>query len=202
MFPLGTVLVPGASLPLRVFEPRYQVLLHDIRVGDIAPEFGVVLIERGREVGGGEVRFQIGCVARVVEAEELGGGHWRVATVGDRRIRIEGWLDDDPYPRAEVQNWPDPAPLPSASALVAAAGPKLRRVLAMASELGASIPPNLADLSEDPTLASYQLAIIAPMGELDRLSLLAASSVEQRLEDAARLLDEAATLLALRLEGG
>ena len=65
-------------------------------------EFGVVLIERGSEVGGGDTRFDIGTVARVVRAQELPDGGYALATVGIRRIRVMRWLPDDPYPLAEV----------------------------------------------------------------------------------------------------
>ncbi|MEN3314917.1 MAG: uncharacterized protein V7605_1151, partial [Acidimicrobiaceae bacterium] len=54
MFPLGTVLFPGLALPLHVFEPRYQSLVQACLDGD--GHFGIVLIERGSEVGGGDVR--------------------------------------------------------------------------------------------------------------------------------------------------
>nr|WP_238148157.1 LON peptidase substrate-binding domain-containing protein [Janibacter hoylei] len=50
MFPLGTVLLPGQPLPLQVFEPRYLTMLRDVADGD--GRFGVVLIDRGFEVGG------------------------------------------------------------------------------------------------------------------------------------------------------
>jgi len=58
MFPLGMVHFPGIVLPLRVFEPRYRQLTADCLAGD--GEFGVVLIERGWEVGGGDTRFNVG----------------------------------------------------------------------------------------------------------------------------------------------
>ena len=58
MFPLGTVLFPHALLPLRVFEPRYRTMTAHVMRGDA--EFGVVLIERGSEVGGGDIRFDVG----------------------------------------------------------------------------------------------------------------------------------------------
>ena len=70
MFPLGSVLLPGMPLALRVFEPRYVELLSTV-LGDTDREFGVVLIERGSEVGGGDVRFGAGTVARI-ETVELG----------------------------------------------------------------------------------------------------------------------------------
>src|SRR3989442_3963737 len=103
MFPLGTVLFPYATLPMHVFEPRYRALLGDCLKSD-APEFGVVLIERGSEVGGGDVRFRTGTVARIVEAAELPDGRWVLVTVGTRRIRVHDWLAEEPYPRAEVKD--------------------------------------------------------------------------------------------------
>ena len=55
MFPLGTVLLPGGLLPLHVFEPRYRQLVADLLADDVnEPEFGVTMIERGKDTGGGE----------------------------------------------------------------------------------------------------------------------------------------------------
>ncbi|MFI5429856.1 LON peptidase substrate-binding domain-containing protein [Aeromicrobium sp. UC242_57] len=56
--------MPAMPLSLRVFEPRYLQMLQDI-LPDQTAEFGVVLIERGQEVGGGEKRFDVGTVAQV-----------------------------------------------------------------------------------------------------------------------------------------
>ena len=53
MFPLGSVLFPAMPLALRVFEERYLKLMGAI-LEDEPSEFGVVLIERGSEVGGGD----------------------------------------------------------------------------------------------------------------------------------------------------
>ena len=68
MFPLGTVLLPGGLLPLRLFEPRYLALLADV-LADDEPEIGFVLIERGVETGGGDSRFSTATVGRVVQVE-------------------------------------------------------------------------------------------------------------------------------------
>ena len=87
MFPLGTVLFPGAVLPLHVFEPRYRQLVRDCTLGD--REFGVVLIERGSEVGGGDVRSMAGTVARIVQARRDADGRCVLVTVGTRRIRVD-----------------------------------------------------------------------------------------------------------------
>ena len=52
MFPLNNVLFPHTLLPLRIFEPRYLQMIAECEDG--ALPFGVVLIERGFEVGGGD----------------------------------------------------------------------------------------------------------------------------------------------------
>src|SRR5258706_16320671 len=99
MFPLGAVLFPYALLPLHVFEPRYRMMMRHVLDGD--HEFGVVLIERGSEVGGGDPRFDVATIARVVQAAELPDGRFALTTVGMRRVRVRRWLHHDPYPRAE-----------------------------------------------------------------------------------------------------
>ena len=74
--------VPARALPLHVFEPRYRALVEDCLAGE--PEFGVVLIERGSEVGGGDTRFDVGTVARIVEAAEFPDGRYALVDGRDR----------------------------------------------------------------------------------------------------------------------
>ena len=200
MFPLGTVLVPGAYLPLHVFEPRYRTLVEACLEGD--HEFGVALIERGSEVGGGDTRFATGCMARIVEAVRFEDGRYAIGTVGVRRVRILRWLPDAPYPRAEVEDWPDPEPGPDAGAAVARVVPVLRRVLALSSELGTAVAPATVAVADEPLAAGYEMSALAPVGPLDALALLAAPTPEERLETLGALLDEAASVLATRLAGG
>jgi uncharacterized protein len=179
MFPLGTVLLPGAVLPLHVFEPRYRALVADCLAGE--PEFGVVLIDRGHEVGGGDVRREVATVARIVEVAQFADGRSALVTVGTRRIRVEHWLDDDPYPRAEVTDWPD------ATDAADAEGPplqdllaRLRRVLALQTELGEPTPPVDSEVSDDPVLATYHACALAPLGPDDQYRLLSAAGPSQR----------------------
>lgn len=198
MFPLGTVLLPSGVLPLHVFEPRYRRLAEDCIEG--VPEFGVVLIERGSEVGGGDQRTQVGTVARIVEAATFDDGRYALGTVGVRRIRVVRWLEDDPYPRAEVEDWDDPTPASDLDTRVAEGTARLRRVLAIAAELGADVAPAAFELGDDPVLATYQLVALSPLGPLDRQALLAAPSAEARLDALGALLDEELAFLKQRLE--
>lgn len=200
MFPLGTVLFPTLVLPLHVFEPRYRALVHDVLAG--GREFGVCLIERGAEVGGGDIRSHWGTVAEVQQAAELPDGRWALVTVGTRRVRIDAWLADDPYPRAEVRDDPDPAPLPEELTELDEVVAALRRILAKQAELGEAPAPATVELADDPVMASHQVAALAPLGPLDQHALLGAPTVGLRLARLTTLLAEAEELLDLRLRRG
>ena len=104
MFPLGSVLFPGMPLPLRVFEPRYVAMVSSV-LRETEHEFGVVLIERGSEVGGGDVRFGVGTVARIVSVEQTADSIMLLST-GTARFEVVRWLEDDPFPRAQVRELP------------------------------------------------------------------------------------------------
>jgi uncharacterized protein len=199
MFPLGTVLLPGGVLPLHVFEPRYRQLVVDCLADDSGdPEFGVTLIERGSEVGGGDQRAAVGVVARIVQVEPLPDGRYALVTVGTRRIRVNAWLPDDPYPLADVDDWRDVDPdAPELPARVAAATDRLREVLDLAARLGGA-PPEF-ELSDDPLVASYHLASLSPLGPADRYRLLCATSPAERLDLLAECLDDVEAMLRFRL---
>ena len=105
MFPLESALLPDQDLPLRIFEPRYGALVrHCLDSGD---PFGVVLISRGREVGGGDARCDVGVLSRITECVDHGAGRYSLHCRTGERIRVSEWLPDDPYPRATVTLWPD-----------------------------------------------------------------------------------------------
>lgn len=196
MFPLGSVLFPTVVLPLHVFEPRYRALVEDCEAGD--GEFGVVLIERGNEVGGGDVRTDVGTVARILQVERFDDGRSAVAAVGVRRIRVLEWLLDDPYPRAEVEDFGEPdGPPPDLTAV----DPLFRRALALAAELGEAAAPLDVSLSDDPVLATFQLAALAPLGPADRQAVLATAAADDRAQLLGERLADAVELLQARLAG-
>lgn len=200
MFPLGAVLLPSAVIPLHVFEPRYRALVHDCLAGD--REFGIVLIARGSEVGGEDERTDAGTVARIMEAVELPDGRWAIGAVGVRRLRVLAWLPDDPYPRAEVEDWPDVDPGPDHAVAVERSVALLRRALALATEAGDQSAPATIELSDDPVLAGYQAAAVAPIGPHDRQQLLVAASPTERLARLDEMLEEIVEVLQLRLAEG
>ncbi|WP_226655651.1 LON peptidase substrate-binding domain-containing protein [Leifsonia sp. LS1] len=174
MFPLGSVLFPFVPIPLRVFEPRYLTLVGRLLDEDEPGfEFGVVLIERGSEAGGGDQRAAVGTMARLVSAA-AGADDLLIVGVGTRRFSVERWVDDDPYPRAELAMLPELEWSEALAPLLAEAEAIVRRSIARAAE-----PSSDADieLSDDPVAAAWQLAALAPLGEYDRYTLLRATSV-------------------------
>jgi Lon protease-like protein len=179
MFPLGSVLFPYMPLQLRVFEERYLVMLAQI-LPDSPAEFGVVLIERGQEVGGGEKRFALGTVAQVTQLE-VADGFIALLAEGDRRVEVTRWLDEEPFPRAVVREideleWDD-----TLDPLWAKAETTVRRSLALASEFTDQRWASTVELAEDPVAAAWQLAAIAPLEQLDQVALLRATTMEQLL---------------------
>jgi Lon protease-like protein len=179
MFPLGTVLMPGMPLSLRIFEERYLKLLGDL-LGAEVPEFGVVLIARGPEVGGGEQRFDIGTIASVTEigtADEFYG----LQAVGSQRFRVNAWLPDDPYPLADIDLLPELSWDDNLMPLRVHVESRVRKLLAFASEFGDLQYGADTALSDDPLEACWQLAGILPVGQLDQIDLLKAQSAEELL---------------------
>ncbi len=190
MFPLGSLLFPHMPLRLQVFEPRYlQMLAELIEAKEV--RFGVVLIERGTEVGGGEQRFDVGTVAEVTDLDAQ-DGLVRLIAHGGSRFRVDDWLADAPYPRAEVVELPDLEWSTDQQPLRDQAEQLVRRTLAKASEFADHLWPSDIELSDDPVAAAWQLAAIAPLTALDQLKLLGASSMAELLGDLLELTRDAA----------
>lgn len=100
LFPLQTVLFPGQTLALVVFEPRYHQLVRECLEAD--EPFGVVLIREGVEVAGPAVPHAVGTTARIISAQPMPDGRLQITARGERRFRIVRLHEDRPYLRAEV----------------------------------------------------------------------------------------------------
>ena len=185
MFPLGSVLFPGMPLPLRVFEPRYVAMLSSV-LGEAEHEFGVVLIERGSEVGGGDVRFGVGTVARIVSVEQTAGSIALLAT-GAARFEVVRWLEDDPFPRAQVRELAALEFDESTLSLLGAAEAVVRGTISRASEFIELPWPADIELSPEWSQRIWQVVGIAPLSSLDQYELLRSRTVSELL---ARLVED------------
>ena len=200
MFPLSSVLFPEAGLPLHVFEERYRTLMAHCLEAD--GEFGVVLIERGSEVGGGDQRLDVGTVARIANVADLDDGRMLVVATGVRRVRVVEWLPDDPYPRALVEDLADTGAACPGEVLELAEG-SLRRLRSLQSELGEepAISPSLR-ITGDPTEVGWQLCDMAPLVSIDLHRLLVADGLEARMRLLVDLCDAMAGDVIGLLSGG
>lgn len=209
MFPLPMPLLPGMGLPLQVFEPRYHAMLDDV-LEDGTGRFGVVLITRGHQVGGGDLRSMVATVADVLRHQRLEDGRQLVLVVGRHRVRITRWLRDDPYPLAEVEAWPD-----ELASTVSSRDPdrglgridvqaRLDDIVELvASNLGERGRTQLfesSNLPRDLDLAIWQATIVADLGALDRQRLLECPSRDERLPLLVGMLDERRDVLAFTLD--
>lgn len=111
LFPLNTVLFPGAPLTLHIFEERYRLMI--TRCLEQNSPFGVVLIREGDEVVENQVGAQaavphnIGTVAQINANVRLEDGRYIITAVGQRRFRIQYHLQRVPYFIASVALLPE-----------------------------------------------------------------------------------------------
>jgi Lon protease-like protein len=190
-------------LPLQVFEPRYRQMVHDILTDEIdAPEFGVVMISRGREVGGGDVRCNVGTIARILDIRALPDGRYALVAAGTDRLRVNAWLPDDPYPIADIDLWPDDDVETADSEAAAVTIDQLHdRVRALNEEvraLGEMTPPPDTEIASDPHMSLYHLGSLAPLGPADRQRMLETPTLAERLDVFAAALDDAAAVVRFR----
>lgn len=86
LFPLNTVLLPGASLGLRIFEPRYLDLVRECTRNNHG--FGICLMLEGNEAGAPAAPAAFGTEARI---EDFGVGDDGLLTLqvrGARRFHV------------------------------------------------------------------------------------------------------------------
>lgn len=203
MFPLEVAMLPGEELPLRIFEPRYSALVQACLATD-DPVFGVVLIEAGREVGGGDARSDVGALARITEHADMGAGRYRLKCVMAERIRVVEWLPDDPYPRAVMEEWPDEPGDPVDFAAIRDIEDRMvglfeRIATARGAQVNARDIVHGADESGDPARWLYALTARLPMGQADRYAILAAPSVAERVTALSEAVDTVVAMVEFQL---
>ena len=201
LFPLGTVLMPGASLPLHIFEPRYRQLTVDLVTGAVPEkEFGVVAVREGftPDDDGLAGLHGVGCTARLDDVRRLPDGRFDIVTHGGRRFRL---LDLDaeakPYLMATVEFLPD-AEKPGLAAeltqmLTGAARAAHRRYCTTAWKTGDWTEP---DADVEPGTLPHVLAADCLLTISDRQSLLEQTSPVERLRMVRALLAREAGLLS------
>ena len=197
LFPLGTVLFPGALLPLHIFEPRYRLLIR--RCIERQRPFGIVLIRSGSEVGGSAEPYEVGTEAKIVAESPLPNGRSYIVTRGERRFAVESLIADaEPYLVGRVRYLEEPdgdSASDHASVAREALGAYLLAVVAvtedsrgeraLAEELRGAPPSDLA------YRIAGSLAVDAPQQQ----ALLELATTSARLEAETRILNRETELL-------
>lgn len=199
IFPLGTAYLPDDDVVLRIFEDRYVSMLKDVQERN--GSFTSVLISQGSEVGGGDQRFPYGVHINILSIA-LSDVGFVVHGVASDRVRIVKWLDDDPYPIAEIEILNDDVltqsqyhDAASSLSLLAQNVRTLRESIASLQALPDEqrrSDPMLATIAggrwwgtgvtpSEVTRAFWIVARHVPCGPLDRYELLQPASVLERI---------------------
>lgn len=179
IFPLNTVLFPGAPLPLRIFEPRYRLMLERCLESD--RRFGVALIKSGQEVGGESEPHEVGTVARIERVRPEDKGAIPVFTRGEERFRILHLDRSADFLQAEVEflgEELDGAAAHAADEARLAADEYIRLLLTTQGEWH-----RILELPSDPLKLSYFLGtVLLGLDGSTRQEMLEADVVSHRLD--------------------
>ncbi len=180
LFPLNTVLFPGAVLNLHVFEERYRRLIAECL--DAGEAFGVVLIRDGREAGDPDVMpHEVGTTAEISQVTPLPAGRYHISTTGRRRFRIDRIVDREPYLTAEVEFIDDDAD--DADARAADLAHRVLNEFREYSQLlvAFSGKANDVEVPHDPVDASYAVGDALQVADALKQRLLELRTTEARL---------------------
>ncbi len=191
LFPLGMVLFPGLVLPLNVFEERYRALVRDLlAMPEQDRRFGVVAIREGREVGADGVTalYEVGCAARLRQAEAQSDGRWEITAVGDELFHLDALHTDKPYATADVTWLPDaPGDLGEGAVLARAVQGAFADYLTAVARAGAG-QVRAPELPDEPLLLSHLVAATMLLDLWQRQELLEQPDAIARLRAETRLL--------------
>lgn len=198
MFPLGSTVFPGQVVPLHVFEPRYRALLADVTSEGADASFGIVLIERGVEVGGGDQRVDVATRVEILQAEEFDDGRWGVITAGVERLDVVEWLEDAPYPQARVRSR---TVVDNGGDSLDAVQELVMRTLDLAARNAGVAMPDELEFSSDPQTRLDQLSALAPLTDFDRQAVLEATTTRDQIERLSESLADKQLILRAQLDG-
>lgn len=181
IFPLATVLFPGALLPLHIFEDRYkQMMRYAIDNGGI---FG--LKYQGNAAIGRETPpdiGSIGCVAKINAVVPLESGRMNVISTGVIRYRVVGLRQSTPFIVARIETVSDDLePGDDLNRAFDDIVDICRKFLEAAQALDEPNAPVNQDLPEDPEAFSLMVASALPIDNEAKQALLEMTSTRLRL---------------------
>ena len=181
LFPLSTVLFPGGTIPLQIFEDRYHSMVQDCL--DTDSKFGIVLIKEGQEVGGNAVPHKVGTLARITKIRKLPQNRLYLTVVGETRFNIIELIQDKAYLEGlvEIHN-PPPAEDIEEQSLKEARTAAFRHLKAIVSMNGGWVKKAQTPLPTDPDQLSFFLAQLIQGSNKVRQTILEEASIKKRIE--------------------
>jgi Lon protease-like protein len=178
LFPLNTVLFPGMTLDLHIFEARYRVMIN--RCIQTGRPFGVVLIKTGHAVGGGETNYKIGTRAHIANVIRHIDGRLDIQVVGTERFHIKGYEQAAPFKIALAENFAlNNASSGHARELAGQIKLALHAYLAnLLNNSELSIEMQGIQIPSEPVALGYFFGAVMPIPEEDKQRLLEARSAE------------------------
>jgi Lon protease-like protein len=201
LFPLHTVLFPGMTLPLRVFEARYLQMVGDCLGGEQA--FGVVLIREGKEVGPPAAPYLVGTTARIIGVEKKSRDVIHLTTVGEERFRIHHLIEQSgkPYLVGVVEPYPlGDAHAPEVGALTDITTAILSVYLDLLSEVN-GLDIKLQSTPETTETIAYLAAALLQVPLSTKQQLLSVADLPTLLRVEADLLRGEVSALTVSLRG-
>jgi len=184
LFPLHAVLLPEATMPLHVFEPRYREMVGRCLEHD--ESFGIVKILAGKEVGGSATPHPIGTEAAIIASQKYRDGRYDIVVEGRRRFEILSLDRSRRYLRADVRFLDEP--LGEEADLLAEAVARLFEGVMESLELAGRAIVDETWRELDPRSMSYRVAAALPAAEDVRQELLEMPDAASRLRSEADLL--------------
>ena len=182
LFPLNVVLLPGAPLPLHIFEDRYKQMVDECLKEE--SEFGMVFADESGT-------RKVGCTAKIVElVERYEDGRMLILVEGSRRFRLNNVLTGKPYYVGEIEYIEEEPEDENVQALAEECIELLERVVEAATEgsVGIEIEPPYRNLS-------FAIAGRVEFEAETRQQILELTSEKERLEKVRELLTAAAERL-------
>jgi len=180
LFPLNSVLFPGAVLNLHIFEPRYKQMINECL--ESGEGFGVALIAEGAEAGDTNVLpHNVGSIAEILEVQPLPFGRYFISTVGLKRFRIREVISREPYLIAEVDviDEPEQKADREVDELLPAVRERFEEYIAMLVEFSGQ--ESTVALPDDPQGTSYLIGDMLQVAERVKQRLLEISDTKARL---------------------
>lgn len=184
IFPLHTVLFPGATAALHIFEPRYREMVGRCLAHD--ETFGIALIAEGDEVGDPATPLRVGTEAGIIASRKHADGRYDIVVEGRRRFEMSAIDRSRSLMRADVRFLEEPAGREAADLAQAVAALFDGVVESMELAGQAIVDETWKEL--DPVGLSYRVAAVLPASEGVKQELLECPDAASRLRKEAELL--------------